>query len=194
MFFQVNWNRNNTLRKTWLIERKWISERCRFVCLRLWFSNFHEPWHSSKLTDECLIYRDTWVMQYHGKAAPSEGPREPLRGPKGAEGPVWETLVHDMSSKFNFHPTVPTKNLRVSLHYSAVACAENFHGGFIQWHAVVICIWCALFVTSQCDVVFMFSNQCFGEVCWHNINILLHVAYSPYFVSLHRIYAISAQR
>jgi len=24
-----------------------------------------------------------------------------------------------------------------------------FMGGFIQWHMVVICIWCALFVTSQ---------------------------------------------
>jgi len=34
-------------------------------------------------------------------------------------------------------------------------------GGFIQWHMVVICIWCALFVTSQFDVIFMFSC----EVC-----------------------------
>jgi len=32
---------------------------------------------------------------------------------------------------------------------SAVAYAENLLGGFIQWHMVVICIWCALFVTSQ---------------------------------------------
>jgi len=39
-------------------------------------------------------------------------------------------------------------------------------GDFIQWHMVVICIWCALFVTSQYDVIFMFPNQCFGEVCW----------------------------
>jgi len=46
-----------------------------------------------------------------------------------------------------------------------VAYAENFHGGrFIQWHIVVICIWCALFVTSQFDVIFMFQNQRFGEV------------------------------
>jgi len=42
---------------------------------------------------------------------------------------------------------------------NAVAYAENFHGGwFIQWHMVVICIWCALFVTSQFDVIFMFPN------------------------------------
>jgi len=36
---------------------------------------------------------------------------------------------------------------------------------FIQWHVVVICIWCALFVTSQFDVIFKFPNQRFGEVC-----------------------------
>ena len=38
---------------------------------------------------------------------------------------------------------------------------------------VVICIWCALFVTSQFDVIFMFPNQRFGGVCWHNRHILL---------------------
>jgi len=38
-------------------------------------------------------------------------------------------------------------------------------GEFIQWHMVVICIWCALFVTSQFDVKFMFLNQRFCEVC-----------------------------
>jgi len=37
-------------------------------------------------------------------------------------------------------------------------------GGFIQWHVVVICIWCPLFVTLQFDVIFMFPNQLFGEV------------------------------
>ena len=31
-----------------------------------------------------------------------------------------------------------------------------------------------LFVTSQYDVIFTFANQCFGEVCWHNIHIILH--------------------
>jgi len=30
---------------------------------------------------------------------------------------------------------------------------------------VVIYIWCGLFVTSQFDVIVMFSNQRFGEVC-----------------------------
>jgi len=47
-----------------------------------------------------------------------------------------------------------------------VAYAENFHGGgFMQWHMVGICIWCALFATSQFDVLFLFTKQRFGEVC-----------------------------
>jgi len=57
--------------------------------------------------------------------------------------------------------------------------------GFIQWHMVVICIWCALFVTSQFDVMFMFPNQCFGEVCWH-MHIRLH-ALTLIYVSLNWI-------
>jgi len=38
-------------------------------------------------------------------------------------------------------------------------------GGFIQWHMVVICFWCTVFVTSQFVVIFMFPNQRFGEIC-----------------------------
>jgi len=40
-----------------------------------------------------------------------------------------------------------------------------FMGSFIQWHMVVICIWCALFVRLQLDVISIFPNQRFGEVC-----------------------------
>jgi len=54
---------------------------------------------------------------------------------------------------------------RSRLCHTPMAYEENFHGGFIQWHMVLICIWCALLVTSQFDDIFMFSNQCFGEVC-----------------------------
>jgi len=32
-------------------------------------------------------------------------------------------------------------------------------------HMVVICIWFALLVTSQFDVISTFRNQHFGEVC-----------------------------
>jgi len=52
--------------------------------------------------------------------------------------------------------------------------------------SVVIYIWCALFVTSQFDVIFMFPNQRFGQVCWHNMHIVLH-ALSLFYVSLDRI-------
>jgi len=40
---------------------------------------------------------------------------------------------------------------------------RKFSWGFIQWHMVVICICCALFVTSQFDVIFMFPNQRFAK-------------------------------
>jgi len=36
---------------------------------------------------------------------------------------------------------------------------------------VVIATGYALFLTSQYDVIFTFANQCFGEVCWHNLHI-----------------------
>jgi len=58
-----------------------------------------------------------------------------------------------------------------------------FMGGvFIQWHMVVICVCCALFVTSQFDVIFMFSS----EVCWHNRHIFY--THSPYFCKNQALY------
>ena len=45
-------------------------------------------------------------------------------------------------------------------------------GAVIQWHTVFICLWCVVFVTSQFDVIFMFPNQCLGEVSWRNTHIL----------------------
>jgi len=51
--------------------------------------------------------------------------------------------------------------------------------------------WCALFVTSQFDVIFMFPNERFREFSWHNIHILLH-ALTLIYVSLHWIWIISA--
>jgi len=66
--------------------------------------------------------------------------------------------------------------------------AENFHGGsFIKWHMVVICIWCALFVTSQFEIIGIFPNQHFGQVCWHNMHALLRHAFPLFYVSLHWI-------
>jgi len=54
-------------------------------------------------------------------------------------------------------------------------------GVFIQWHRVVICICCALFVTSQFDVIVLFPNQRFSEVRWHNMHVFLYIL-SPYFM------------
>jgi len=31
-----------------------------------------------------------------------------------------------------------------------------------------------LFVTSQHDVILTFANQRYGEVCWHNMHIILN--------------------
>jgi len=56
----------------------------------------------------------------------------------------------------------------------------------IQWHMVVICIWCALFVTLQFDVIFMFPNELFGEFCSHNMHIFLHPL-PLFYTSLHWI-------
>jgi len=74
---------------------------------------------------------------------------------------------------FNYHQSnvrsrVSASNFQVSV--SAFMTNSRWHtqiifmGGFIQWNMVVICL-CAVFVTSQFDVIFRFPNQRFGEVC-----------------------------
>jgi len=50
-----------------------------------------------------------------------------------------------------------------------IACCSGVRrkfswGGFIQWQRVVICICCALFVTSQFDLIVLFPNQRFSQV------------------------------
>jgi len=59
-----------------------------------------------------------------------------------------------------------------------------------QWHTQKIftggSFVCALFLTSQFDVIFMFLNQPFGEVCWHNMHIFLHPV-PLFYVPLHWI-------
>jgi len=66
-----------------------------------------------------------------------------------------------------------------------VAYAEHFHEeSFIQWRVVDNCIWCALFVTTQFDVIFIFPNQRFDEVCRYNRHILLHALPLFYVIAL----------
>ena len=69
----------------------------------------------------------------------------------------------------SFSSFIPLNSLSASLRNRSTAChcgvRRKFSwGGFIQRHRVVICIWCALFVTSQFDVIVLFPNQRFSEV------------------------------
>jgi len=60
--------------------------------------------------------------------------------------------------------------------YTAVVSVQ----GFIQWHVVVICIWCALFVMSQFDVIFTFQTDVLAKF----VDIICIFCYrrSPYFI------------
>jgi len=65
----------------------------------------------------------------------------------------------------------PYVTQRRAICFCSLAYAENcFMGGFIQWHMLVIGIWCALFVTSQLDVIFLFPDQRLGEVCYVSLH------------------------
>ena len=55
-----------------------------------------------------------------------------------------------------------------------VAYAENFHGGFCSRSYGGYLYLVSLLVTSQFDVISMFPNQRFGEVCWHNMHNFVH--------------------
>ena len=63
-----------------------------------------------------------------------------------------------------------------------LAHAENFRGWFHSvtygGHLHLVCA----FVTSQFNVIFMFPNHRFGEVCWSNMHIHLHAL--PIFYAL----------
>ena len=91
---------------------------------------------------------------------------------------TWPLLKLLAGNNQQVQNTSSTENIIVIyifIHSFPVAYAENLHrGGFIQWRMVVICLWCAVFVKSQFDVIFMFPNHRFGEVCWYNMHILPH--------------------
>ena len=55
-------------------------------------------------------------------------------------------------------------------------------GGLIQWHMVAICIWRALFVTSQFDVIFIFETNILAKFV--DITGIFFFTHSPYFMCL----------
>jgi len=63
-------------------------------------------------------------------------------------------------------------------------------GRFIQWNMVVFCIWCALFMTSQFDVIFMFPNQRFREFV--DAMCIFFYTHFPYFLCHCTDYTLSA--
>ena len=55
---------------------------------------------------------------------------------------------------------------------------------------LVICIWCALFVTSQFDVIFIFSNNVLATFV--DIIRIFSDTHSPYFMCHYTEYKLSA--
>jgi len=97
-------------------------------------------------------------------------------------------MLHKISFGNSF---IKLFKLASNLPWCTVAYAEIFHGGiFIQWHMVVICIWCALFLTSQLDVIFMFSNNVLAKLVY-SICIIFD-KHSPYFMCDWTDYKLSA--
>jgi len=57
--------------------------------------------------------------------------------------------------------------MNISLIHEQWHAQKIFMGDFIQWHIVVICIWCALFVTSKFDVIYSSGlRECAGCAKW----------------------------
>jgi len=63
-------------------------------------------------------------------------------------------------------------------------------GGFIQWHVVVICIWCTLFVTSPFDVILIFPNNVLAKFV--DIICTFFYTHSLYFMRHCTEYRVSA--
>ena len=73
-------------------------------------------------------------------------------------------LIDKLTCSYNGPPQKIEKTKEMI--YSPCDVRRSFHEGVsYQWHMMVICIWCALFVMSQFDIIFMVPNQRFGEAC-----------------------------
>ena len=71
-----------------------------------------------------------------------------------------------------------------------VAYAENLLGGFIQWHMVAISISCALFVTSQFDIILRFQTNVLAKFV--DTLCMFFYTHSPYFMCHCTKYELSA--
>ena len=107
-------------------------------------------------------------------------------------------IVIDEWSRFGFSDTFKTfrsKHRKINIERCSGELRKFSQRGFIQWYMVVICTWCALFVTTQFDVTIWrhihVSKLTFWRSFWHNMHILLH-ALPLFYVSLHWISTVSA--
>jgi len=93
-----------------------------------------------------------------GRAAASHAP--PFRGLSETDTHVWTSESRACAEAMS----VPSARGRGG--FGSVVRRKFSWGRLVQGHMVVICIWCALSVTSQFDVISMFPNLRFGKVCW----------------------------
>ena len=124
----------------------------------------------------------TWSVSYLFSSANSSPVRSVLRlqdwrcvWKRETSFPVKQNAIDLLAAIFLVLPSCRVYWFRMQ---TSCSCFAN-NCQYRQWrtqkifmrdlvHMVVICIWCALFVTSQFDVISMFPNQRFSEVCWHN--------------------------
>jgi len=120
-------------------------------------------YHSSRILR--LLERNTNTPKLTNRFEPDQGNLVILK----VDDVIFNAVVSDTRATKTFRKTEIVKRFVRKNQISpmfAVAYAENFYeGGLIQWHREVICIWCALIVTSQFDVIALFPIQRFGEVC-----------------------------
>ena len=87
------------------------------------------------------------------------------------------------------HPSIHIINSLLTANCSVVRRKFSWRG-LIQWHVVAICIWCARFVKSQFDVIFIFQTNILAKFV--DIIGIFFLTHSPYFMCLCTEYILSA--
>jgi len=100
------------------------------------------------LTGENVVYLDTWIMQYHGKATCRRSvlvaPREPLRDPKGADEPVWKTLIQSLQLQLIIINWFQQWFRKVYTVVEAVVFCFDRKGKLLTW-SILLLIWWRMF-------------------------------------------------